>query len=185
MGTELTGLGASSEAASVASHDQITLSETDRSRLYTFVHSGQANARARIRAQVLLKLGEGGSLVEVCRAFDVGRTTAIAVRARFADGGVDAGESMRGSRCGGVDAVVRHKRQVRYRQALSGSQQAHRIAIACGPVPDGHDHWTLRMLAGKAVELGFVEKVSPETIRALSKKTRSSPGDTASGASRR
>jgi Homeodomain-like domain len=171
MSTELTGLGASSEAASVASPDQILLSETDRSRLYTFVHAGQANARARIRAQVLLKLGEGWSLVEVCRAFDVCRNTAIAVRARFADGG--------------VDAVLRHKRQVRYRQALCGSQQAHLIAIACSPVPDGHDHWTLRMLAGKAVELGFVEKVSPETIRALLKKTRSSPGDTVSGASRR
>jgi hypothetical protein len=36
---------------------------------------------------------------------------------------------------------------------------------------DGHDHWTLRLLAGKAVELGFVEQISPETIRALLKKT--------------
>ncbi len=86
---------------------------------------------------------------------------------------------------GGVDAVLRHKRQVRYRQALTGSQQAHLIAIACSPIPDGHDHWTLRMLAGKAVELGFVEKISPETIRALLKKTNSSRGATGSGASPR
>jgi hypothetical protein len=41
------------------SSDQITLSETDRSHLYTFIHTGQQSARARTRAQVLLKLGEG------------------------------------------------------------------------------------------------------------------------------
>ncbi len=75
--------------------------------------------------------------------------------------------------------------KARYRQALTGTQQAHLIAIACSTVPDGHDHWTLRMLAGKAVELGFVEKISPETIRAILKKTSSSPGDIGSGASPR
>jgi transposase len=146
-----------SESTSVTTSDQIVLSEVDRSRLQTVVHVGHESARARTRAQVLLKLGEGWSLAEVRRAFDVCRNTVLNVRARFAEGG--------------VDAVLRHQRQVRYRQALSGSQQARLIAIACSPVPDGHDHWTLRMLAGKAVELGFVEHISPETIRALLKKT--------------
>jgi transposase len=147
--------------------DVITLSETDRSRLYMFIHTGQQSARARTRVQVLLKLGDGWCLAEVCRAFDVCRNTALNVRARFTEGG--------------VDAVLRHKQQARYRQALTGQQQAHLIAIACSKVPDGHDHWTLRMLANKAVELGFVEKVSPETIRALLKKTRSSPGNIGTG----
>ena len=156
-----------SDTASASSSDQIELSETDRSRLYTLIHTGHTSARA----QVLLKLGEGWSLAEVCHAFDVCRNTAVRVRSRFAEGG--------------VDAVLRERRQTRYRQALTGSQQAHLIAISCSPVPDGHDHWTLRMLGRKAVELGFVEKISPETIRALLKKTSSSPGDTASGASPR
>lgn len=146
----------SSDSTSVAYNDQIVLSEPDRSRLQTFVHSGQQSARARTRAQVLLKLGEGWNLAEVCRAFDVCRNTVVAVRRRFEEGG--------------VDGVVRHKRQARYRQALSGSQQARLIAVSCSSVPDGHDHWTLRLLAGKAVELGFVEHISPGTIRALLKK---------------
>jgi Homeodomain-like domain len=106
-------------------------------------------------------LGEGWSLAEVCRAFDVCRNTVLTVRARFAAGGVD-----------GVDGVLAPKRQAHYRQALTGAQQAHLIAIACSPVPDGHDHWTLRLLAGQAVELGFVEKISPETVRQALKKTR-------------
>jgi transposase len=171
MTTETTAAVPSGEMAPVRSSDEIALSETDRSRLHTFLHCGQESARARARAQVLLKLGEGWSLVEICRAFDVCRNTVLNVRARFAEGG--------------VDAVLRHKRQVRYRQALTGTQQAHLIAIACSPVPDGHDHWTLRLLANKAVELGFVEKIAPETIRALLKKTNSSPGAIGSGASPR
>src|SRR5258708_14643463 len=94
-------------------------------------------SRERTRAQVVLKVGAGRRPVEVCRAFDVCRTAVLNVRARFTEDG--------------VDAVVRHKRQVRYRQALSGSQQAHLIAFAFSPVPDGHDQWTPRTLAGKAI----------------------------------
>jgi hypothetical protein len=159
------------EMTSVPPSDEIALSETDRSRLSMFIHSGQQSARARTRAQVLLKLGDGWTLAEVCRAFDVCRNTVVAVRARFSEGG--------------VDAVLRHKQQARYRQALTGAQQAHLIAVACSKVPDGHDHWTVRMLANKAIELGFVEQISPETIRAVLKKTSSSPGNIGTGASQR
>jgi hypothetical protein len=71
---------------------------------------------------------------------------------------------------GGLEAVLYDKKQQRQRQALTGEQAAHLIAIACTPAPDGHDHWTLRLLAGKAVELGFVDSISPETIRQVLKK---------------
>jgi len=59
MGVDLTSDRASSDAASVSSPDQITQTETNRSRLQTFVHSGHDRARAGTRAQVVLKLGEG------------------------------------------------------------------------------------------------------------------------------
>jgi hypothetical protein len=145
-----------SETRPIGSSDQLALSETERSHVYLFVHSGHQSARARTRAQILLKLGEGWSLGEICQAFDVCRNTVLNVRARFAEGG--------------VVVVLRHRRQARYRQALTGAQQAHLLAIACSKVPDGHNHWTLQMLAGKAVDLGIVEKISPETIRAVLKK---------------
>ncbi len=149
----------------------ITLTELDRSRLQTVVHRGHTSARTRTRAQVLLKLGEGWSAAEVEAAFDVCRNTVQRARSHFLEGG--------------VEAVLADKVQERRRQALTGEQQAHLIAIACSPVPDGHDHWTLRLLAGKAVELGFVTRISPETIRALLRRTSSSRGSTTSGASRR
>jgi Homeodomain-like domain len=53
---------------------------------------------------------------------------------------------------GGVEAVLMDKWQARRRQARSSEQAAHLIAITCGKVPDGHDHWTVRLLAGQAVD---------------------------------
>jgi hypothetical protein len=43
----------------------------------------------------------------------------------------------------------------------------------------------MRLLAERAVELEIVESVSHEGVRKLLKKTRSSPGRTSNGASRR
>ena len=147
----------------------LSLSDADRERLSICVHRGHTSARTRTRAQALLKLGDGWSEAEICRAFDVCLNTVKRIRQRFAEGG--------------VEAVLTDKRQERRRQALSGAQQAHLVALACSEAPEGHDHWTLRLLAGKAVELGYVERISPETIRAFLRRTSSSRGSIASGAS--
>lgn len=100
-------------------------------------------------------------------AFAVSRETVSRVRARFA--------------AGGIPAVLTDKRQTHRRRALTDAQATHLIALACTAAPAGHDHWTLRLLAGNAVELGFVERISPETVRALLKKMRSNPGSISSG----
>jgi hypothetical protein len=72
---------------------------------------------------------------------------------------------------GGLEAVLHDQVQQHRRSALSGLQTAHLIAVAYSPSPDGHDHWTVRLLAQKAVELGFVTNISPNTIHDLLKKT--------------
>lgn len=162
---------APASATASATTPSVSLSELDRTRLHTVVHRGHTSARTCTRAQVLLKLGDGWSDPAVMDAFEVCRNTVKRVRARFLEGG--------------VDAVLTDQVQEQRHQALTGEQQAHLIAIACSPVPNGHDHWTLRLLAGEAVELGFVSSISPETIRALLRRTSSSRGSTSSGASRR
>ena len=39
---------------------------------------------------------------------------------------------------------------------------------------EGFDHWTLRLLAEKVVELGFVEEISHTEVSRILKKTNSS-----------
>jgi transposase len=132
------------------------------------VHRGKANARTLTRARILLKSAEGWSAAELAAAFDVCEATVTNVRGRFAHGG--------------LEAVLHDKVQQHRRSALSGLQTAHLIAVVCSPSPEGHDHWTMRLLAQKAVELGFVSNISPTTIYDLLKKTNSSPGSMNTGA---
>lgn len=147
----------------------IALSACDHERLCLFLQRGKANARTFKRAQVLLKLSAGWTGAQIVDAYGVSQNTVGNVRTRFLHGG--------------LDAVLSDQRQDRRRQALTGAQQAHLIAIACSDAPAGHDHWTLRLLAGKAVELGFVAHIALETIRSLLKRTSSNPGSIMSGAS--
>jgi len=93
----------------------VTLSETDRASLHTFIHAGKANARIFTRAQVLLKAADGWTDAEICEALDISRNTSIRVRQLYLEGG--------------LEAVLHDKRQQRRRQALSGGQAAHLVAM--------------------------------------------------------
>jgi len=135
----------------------VTLTADERTSLESFVHRGKANASTITRARILLKSAEGWSSAELAAAFDVCEATVSNARRRFAQGG--------------LEAVLHDKVQQHRRSALSGLQTAHLIAVACSPSPDGHDHWTVRLLAQKAVALGFVTNISPTTIHELLKKT--------------
>ncbi|MGZ3611137.1 MAG: IS630 family transposase [Ktedonobacteraceae bacterium] len=133
----------------------------ERTHVQVFVRRGKATARTLTRARVLLKSDEGWTDAEIAEALDISEQTIRTIRQRW--------------RAGGIEAVLTDKRQERRRQALNDEQAAHLMAVACSPVPDGHDHWTVRMLAGKAVELGYVHSLSPETVRQLLKKTLLKP----------
>jgi hypothetical protein len=135
----------------------VTLTEGEQTTLESFVHRGKANTRTIARARILLKSAEGWSTAELVAALDVCPATVTNVRRRFTEGG--------------LEAVLYDKVQQHRRSALSGLQTAHLIAVACSPSPDGHDHWTVRLLAQKAVALGFVTNISPTTIHDLLKKT--------------
>jgi hypothetical protein len=53
---------------------------------------------------------------------------------------------------------------------VTGEMEARIIALACGPVPPGYAHWTLRLLAAKCVELCYSDTMSHMTISRLLKK---------------
>jgi hypothetical protein len=57
------------------------------------------------------------------------------------------------------------------RAALSGLQTAHLIAVASSPAPTHMIDFSVRLLADKAVELGFVETISLDAVQRLLKKT--------------
>jgi transposase len=141
---------------------KVQLSEGEQRQLQTIVHQGTAKGRVRTRAQILMKIAQGWKVAAICDAFDTCPATVYNTHKRYQQGG--------------VALVVGDRVQQCRRQALSGEEEALLVAITCSPVPEPHDHWTLRMLRTKLIELGVVERISPATVHAILKKTTSSPG---------
>lgn len=152
----------------------ICLSQEQRQTLQQIVKAGTAPARHILHAQILLKVdaskaGPNWSNKQVQEAFGAVESTIWRVRTRFLAQGLSG-------------AVARRKPPERpEKRILQGEQEAHLITLACQNAPDGQEHWTLRLLADKLVELEVVESVSHETVRTTLKKTNSSPGKSKSG----
>ena len=104
-------------------------------------------------------------------ALDVSEGTVFRIKRRYAEAG--------------LDGVLHDRVQANRFRKLDDKAAAHLIALACSEAPEGHDHWTLQLLADRMVELGVGESLSYETVRLKLKKTSSSPGASSSGASPR
>ncbi len=146
----------------------VVLSEAQRQRLLSLISSGQESARRQRRARTLLLSTEGQSDAAIAAALHTGRATVERTRQRFCQEGLEAALGER-PRPGGTPK-------------LDAKQEAHLIALACSPAPEGRERWTVRLLADRMVELEHVEELSRETVRRTLKKTRSSPGRGSSGA---
>jgi len=72
----------------------------------------------------------------------------------------------------GVEHVLRRRVHEKPPRAsiVTGEKEARIVTLACGAAPEGRSRWTVRLLAEKVVELGIMEAVSHETIRATLKK---------------
>jgi transposase len=145
----------------------VDLSAEERATLEHMLRSGKTGARKLTRARILLKAADGLSDDTIATALDVGTATEARTRQRFV-----------AANLGALEEAPRPGA----RRKLTGKQEAHLIAVACTPAPEGQAHWTLRLLADKVVELGFAPAIARETVRQVLKKTSSSPGKNSTGA---
>ena len=146
----------------------VRLTPEQRGQLEHMVRAGKSSARVTTRARVLLKADEGWTAPKVAQALDVSEGAVFRLKRRFAEDGLEGALK---------DRVQAH----RYRK-MDDRAEAHLIALACSPAPEGHAHWNLRLLADRMVELGVVESLSHEAVRQHLKKTSSSRGRRSSGA---
>jgi transposase len=147
----------------------IKLLPDERDTLKKVITSGRGPARMFARARILLKADQGEhgpnwSDEKISDALDVTVQTIERVRKQFVEEGFDAVLSRRPY----TQKVSRKK--------IDGNVEAHLIALSCSEPPKGYVRWTLRLLADKIVELGYVETISHEAIRQTLKKTNLSRG---------
>jgi len=147
----------------------VRLSAEERETLTKLLTSGRGPARMFTRARILSKAdqsdkGPGWSDEKISEALDVTIQTIERVRKQLVEEGFDAVLSRR------------EYTQKVSRKKIDGDVEAHLIALSCSEPPRGRARWTLRLLADKIIELGYVDSISHEAIRQTLKKTNLSLG---------
>jgi transposase len=145
----------------------IYLPQDERTELEQLIKSGEQRARAISRARVLLLLdrGQGHSrkIAEVAEAVMLTSTTVSKIKGRYFAEGLAA-------------ALYDKPRPGRPVTKMTGEVEAHLIALTCNEPPEGHDRWTLRLLADQLVTLELVDSISHVAVSKTLKKTNSSLG---------
>ena len=119
-----------------ASKYRVRLTESQKRRLSEVASRGRPTARTVKRAPALLKTDEGQTDDRIAEAVSISRRTVFRIRKRFCEEGLES-------------ALVERPRTGQKRK-LDDRAEVHLVAIACSDPPEGHAHWTLKMLAERS-----------------------------------
>ncbi len=136
------------------------LTDEERRSLKTLFRSGNGANRQQTRARILDLLDQRVPPPKIAHTLSCAVGTIYNVKRRYEREGLDSA----------LTDKPRSGRPVE----IDGTQRAKLTALACSAAPEGHARWTLRLLADKAVESGFVESISHNAVKEILKKTNSS-----------
>lgn len=139
----------------------VRLTLEERGQLEAVVSKGRHPAYRIRHTQILLKSdrdGPGWGDEAVAEAVGCHANTVYDVRQRFVLQGLEAAL--------GRKNATRPPRE----KVLDGRGEAHLLALCQSRPPEGHDRWTLRLLADRLVELHVVDGICHETVRRSLKK---------------
>lgn len=135
----------------------INLSGSESNSLTNILTRGSTAARTQTRARILDLLNRGKHPEEIVATLNIGIATVFNVKRRYLTEGLESAlyDKLRS----GKPAII------------SGEAKAKITALACSDAPVGHARWTLRLLADKAVEAGFLDAISHNAVKEILKKT--------------
>ena len=154
----------------------IHLTEEELKRLKSVIHKKETSKTIRSRCQIILDLDKAHGKVltheQSAKSNGVCMATVTNTVTKYMNGG--------------IDAVTEFKRNINSdnaRRKVDGRTEARLIELACGPAPEGHSRWTIRLLE-KESNVILETPVGREAIRRALKKTDFDLTKTATGASR-
>ena len=158
----------------VMRHAKVCLPAGEREQLEQTLRSGSSLAREQARARVLLLTDHANGHhtdEQVAASVMLSSQTVIRIRQRYVQGG--------------LEHALHDRPRPGVPPRITGDVEAKLTTLACSDPPDGRCRWTLRLLADKMVELGYIDQISYVTVQDRLKKTHSSPGGPRVGASLR
>jgi len=134
----------------------VTLSEEDRRYLEELLSKGELPAKTYSRGLALLELDRGKTYTRVAETVGASQPTVSTWATKY---------KQEGLLC--LQDKPRSGRPIE----LDGRSRAKITALACSEAPDGYSQWSLRLLAEKAVELGYCDSISHTQVATILKKT--------------
>ncbi|KKF99614.1 transposase, partial [Methanosarcina mazei] len=135
----------------------------ERRSLCELASKGKHNSQQILNALILLNCDKSELNVshstneEISRVLNISMKKIDRVKKRFVEEG--------------LEVALNGKESERiYNKKVDGDLEAHLVALSCSQPPEGFARWSLRLLADKAVELGYFEEISHETVRRTLKK---------------
>jgi len=145
-------------------HVKIELEKITKSELEKFAKTGKRSVMLVNRAKIILELDESDGrkpLVQAAIAEKIGVSRQAVNDAKQA---FLAAEN--------VSAFLQRKKRKTppVQPKITGEVEAHIIALACSPVPEGSARWGVRLLADKCVELNYINSISYTSVQRVLKK---------------
>ena len=131
----------------------IRFSKREHQELQRLLQSGLQPVRTVLRALALRQLAEGQTVRQVAKNVALTPKTVWLTSQRYRQGGLERAlyERARPGKAAVLDA--QHRQRI--------------VALVCGPPPEGHARWTVRVLTEEVVKRKLVPRVGRETIRVL------------------
>lgn len=134
----------------------VQLSASDRTYLEDLLRRGELPVKIYRRALALLELERGKTYTAVAETVQVTNITVSTWSKKYREVGLTM-----------LSDQPRSGRPLE----IDGAQRAKVTALACSDPPEGYARWSLRLLAEKVVELGYVDQISHTQVADILKKT--------------
>ena len=149
----------------------IQLSKTEQGSLTKILTKKATSAREQTRGRVLDLLAREEHPETIAKLLKVGIATVYNIQKRFLEEG--------------FEMALKDKPRSGKPPVIKAEEKAKITALACSDAPAGYARWTLRLLADKSVEMGYITSISHMEVGRILKKTRSSRTNKNNGVSER
>jgi len=143
---------------------KIKLTQDEVIELTSVIKKGSHTTQAYRAAYVLLNCDEGDYSLgkstneQIAKVLKIGMRTIDRIKQKCVEGGLSM-------------ALERSESKRIYDKKVDGDLEAKIVQLCCSEPPKGFARWTLRMLADKVVELGYVDELSHVSVYKTLKKT--------------
>lgn len=135
----------------------ISLAKKEQSSLTQILTKKETSAREQTRARILDLLARKEHPETIADLLQVGIATVYNIQKRFLETGFKA--ALYDQPRSGKPPVIKPEEKARI------------TALACSDAPAGYARWSLRLLADKSVEMGYINSISAMEVGRILKKT--------------